>query len=105
MTTRTTSKTVVFTRPFQLSAMEHPQPAGAYTVETDEERLDTTSHPAYRRLATWMRVPLGRGVVGSSQNLIIDPAELEAALARDAAPERHGPDTAAEHGTRGGASC
>jgi hypothetical protein len=50
-----------------------------------------------------MRVPLG--VVGSSQNLIIDPAELEAALARDAAPERHGPDTAAEHGTRGGASC
>ena len=41
MTVRTTTKTVTFTRPFNLSGMEEMQPAGTYTVETDEELLQT----------------------------------------------------------------
>jgi hypothetical protein len=87
MTTRTSSKLVTFTRPFRLNGMDDEQPAGSYTVETDEERLETATFSAYRRLATWIRVPLRAGVAGSSQTINIDPAELELALARDAAAE------------------
>jgi len=99
MTTRTSSKTVTFTRPFRLSAMEREHPAGSYTVETDEESLDTRSLPAYRRLATFIRLPLRTGAPGS-ETILIDPAELEAALSRDAAPEHYGPETAGEHAAR-----
>jgi hypothetical protein len=86
MSIRTSTKVVTFTRPFRLSAVDDEQPAGSYDVETDEERLDTVSHPAYRRIATWIRIPLRSGFAGS-QTIVIDPAELESALARDAAPE------------------
>lgn len=99
MATRTSSKTVTFTRPFRLSAMEREQAAGSYTVETDEERLETRSLPAYRRLATYIRLPLRGGVPGS-ETIIIDPAELDAALARDAMSEPYGPETAGEHAAR-----
>src|SRR5690348_5630439 len=39
MTMRTTSRTVTFSRPFMLSGIVEPQPAGSYTVETDEELI------------------------------------------------------------------
>ena len=94
---RTTSRIVTFTRPFRLGAMEHRQPAGTYTVETDEERLDTPTVPAYRRCATSIRLPVR---AGSSEVVVIDPAELDAALARDTAPEPYGPETLAEHAAR-----
>src|SRR5689334_20143201 len=51
-TTRTTYQTVTFTRPFSLSGLDGAQPAGAYTVETDDELLQTLSFPAHRRLET-----------------------------------------------------
>ena len=57
MTVRTTSKTVTFMHPFNLSGMDEVQPAGTYTVETDEELLQTSSLPAYRRISTLMRLP------------------------------------------------
>jgi hypothetical protein len=50
MTVRTTSRTVTFTHPFNLSGMDEVQPAGTYTVETDEEPLQTLSVPAHRRI-------------------------------------------------------
>src|SRR6267378_401528 len=59
MTVRTTSKTVTFTHPFNLSGMDKAQPAGTYTVETDEELLQTLSLPAYRRISTLVRDPNG----------------------------------------------
>jgi hypothetical protein len=37
MTVRTTSRTVTFTHPFNLSGMDEVQPAETYTVETDED--------------------------------------------------------------------
>jgi hypothetical protein len=43
MTVRTTSKTVTLMHPFNLSRMDKMQPAGTYTVETDEELLQTSS--------------------------------------------------------------
>ena len=52
MTVRTSRKSVTFTQPFSLSGFDEVQPAGTYTVETDEELLPGLSFPAYRRVAT-----------------------------------------------------
>ena len=91
MMTRTTTKTVKFARPFALSGLDGPQPAGTYTIETDEELIPTLSFTAYRRAATWLRLPARREgeapSAGLSEVAAIDPVELDAALARDAAGE------------------
>ncbi|HET8727573.1 MAG TPA: hypothetical protein VFO41_08705 [Alphaproteobacteria bacterium] len=87
MTTRTSSRTVTFTRPFSLSGVDGVQPAGTYVVETDEERLDGLSFPAYRRVATVIYLAPPAGRPGTSEIAAIDPAELEAALERDASPQ------------------
>ncbi len=83
MPVRTTSKTVTFTQPFNLSGMEEMQPAGTYTVETDEEPLQTSFLPAYRRISTLMRLTTRpRGMV-LTQIVEVNPLELAAVLARD----------------------
>jgi len=88
MTARTTSKTVTFTHPFQLSGTDEVQPAGTYTVETDEELLETSLllPPAYRRISTLLRLPANaiKGT-GLTQMVEIDPLELAAIMAGDAA--------------------
>jgi hypothetical protein len=88
MTTRTTSGTVTFARPFKLGGMDCVQAAGSYKVETDEELLDDLSFPVYRRTATYIVLPGQLGSMIVTQTLKIDPAELEAALKREAAPDR-----------------
>jgi hypothetical protein len=79
MTMRTSHKTVTFTRPFSLSAIDEVQPAGTYTVETDEELLQGVSFPAYRRIATLIFLPSRPGGAFVEQVVNIDPQELEAA--------------------------
>lgn len=89
MTTRTIRTTVTFARPFSLSGFDGQQPAGSYSVETDEELLEL-SFPAYRRVATMMQLRSGASLNGNASGIlqvaIIDPAQLVAALAADAAP-------------------
>lgn len=89
MTMRTSSRTVTFVRPFTLSGINGPQPPGTYTVETDEEPIDDSSPPAYRRIATMIRLPGRPGSGELVQVVTVDPDELAAALLRDGAP----PDT------------
>lgn len=81
---RTSSKTIVFNQPFTLTGLDEVQPAGAYTVETDEELLPTLLQAAYRRTTTWLTIPSHAASSGSTQLVSIDPLELEMALARDA---------------------
>jgi hypothetical protein len=83
MTVRTSRKSVTFTQPFSLSGIGEVQPAGTYTVETDEELLPGLSFPAYRRLATLMVLRSRGGAPVEVAN--IDPLELQAAQDRDAA--------------------
>jgi hypothetical protein len=83
MTVRTTHNTVTFTRPFSLTGIEGVEPAGSYTVETDEELLPSLSFLAYRRVATLIYLP-SRGGVFVERVVNIDPMELEAAQKRDA---------------------
>ncbi|MGL4959636.1 MAG: hypothetical protein ACRC67_00285 [Inquilinus sp.] len=94
MTLRTHSETVTFARPFTLSGINGPQPPGTYTVETDEERIEGSSPPTYRRVSTMIRLAGRPGTGEQVQVVVVDPEELAAALARDVAP----PDGAAERG-------
>ena len=82
---RTISKTVTFRKPFVLGGLDEALPAGAYTVETDEELLDTVSFTAYRRVLTLIHLPANPGNPGLTRTVTIDPNELDAALTRDAA--------------------
>jgi hypothetical protein len=87
MTMRTTSRTVTFIHPFNLSGMDKEQPAGTYTVEADEELLQTLSLPAYKRISTLIRLPARPRSTTVTQIVEINPLELAAALARDAQPD------------------
>lgn len=81
MPTRTLKKTVTFKRPFSLPGVGKELPAGAYSVETDEELLEGVSFPVYRRIATLIHLHAHAGL---TQTLTIDPMELDTAMARDA---------------------
>jgi hypothetical protein len=86
MTVRTTSRTVTFVHPFSLSGTLEVQPAGTYTVETDEELLEGLSIPAYRRIATLLRLERTTGTA-LTQIVETNPVELAGALAKDAQPD------------------
>lgn len=84
MLTRSVRSTVVFRRPFVVKGLDRPQPAGTYDVETEEELLDGLSFPAYRRVSTTI-TPRSQAPGALLQAQIVDPLELEKALAADRA--------------------
>jgi hypothetical protein len=86
MTIRTSKKTVTFRKPFVLGEFDEVLPAGAYSVETDEELLEGISFPAWRRKLTLIHLPAKSGNPGLTRTLTIDPNELDEALKRDRAP-------------------
>jgi hypothetical protein len=83
MNIRTSSRTIVFAHSFVLSGVEGVQPPGTYTVETEEEQLQTFSLPAYRRLSTLIRLPARAGGIQMTQVVNIDPVELSEIVVKD----------------------
>jgi hypothetical protein len=83
---RTTRETVTFDHPFSLCAVDGVQPAGTYTVETDEDLIEGVSFLAYRRVATTIYLPLRCGGPGSLQAVRVDPRELDEARGKAAPP-------------------
>mgnify|MGYP001814164358 CR=1 FL=1 len=83
MTTRTLQSTVTFEKPFLLGGLGKKLPAGDYEVVTEEELLEGLSFYAYRRLQTYIYQKSKPGDVGLTQSYVVDPADLNAALARD----------------------
>lgn len=83
MPNRITKKRLTFAHPFSLESHDEVWPAGDYTIETEEEQLETRSTLAYRRIETVMIVPPEPGKRAGTQFVRINPAELEAALSRD----------------------
>jgi hypothetical protein len=81
MTTRTTSKTVTFTRPFILKGVDRLLPAGSYRIVTDEELIEELSFPVYRRVSTMIFVPAKSA--SSVEMVAIDPQDLQVAQERD----------------------
>ena len=57
---------------------------GTYQVESDEELLPKMSAPAYRRIATWLRISAPPGSPDLDRLINVDALELETALAADA---------------------
>jgi hypothetical protein len=82
MTTRTSSKTVTFARPFLLKGVDRMMTAGDYRVVTDEELIQELSFPVYRRVATMIFVPAASG--HAFEMVTIDPRDLDDAQVRDA---------------------
>jgi hypothetical protein len=79
---RTREATVNFIRPFSLRGVDRILPPGGYRVVTDEELIEGLSFPVYRRVSTMIFIPAeSRSAV---EMIAIDPADLEAAQARDA---------------------
>ena len=77
---RTTKSTVTFVHPFILNRDFEELPAGHYEIETDEEEILTPERSAYCRAAIYFYVERA----GSTRMLVINPADLESALRRDA---------------------
>jgi len=77
---QTHSSSVTFRAPFTLPGLDRFYPAGSYRVETDEEQIDV-SFAAARRIATTIMLSSG----AMTQAWLVQPADLEAALAKDAA--------------------
>lgn len=85
MLNRTRRVDVVFRHPFRLRGWAEAQPAGAYTVETEEALIEGLSFVAYRRVATTITRQATRS--GALVQMIpVEPDILAAALAADAAP-------------------
>lgn len=85
MDVRSTETTVTFRRPFMLSTLDCPQPAGTYQLVIDEEQIDGVSFAAYRRVATMLHTPAISARSGAThQVFVINFAELETALKADA---------------------
>ena len=68
-----------------LKGVEGIVPAGTYRVDTEEEQIDGLSFLAYRRLATFIRIPMGR--TGTVQDFLVDPKDVAAAVAQDRATD------------------
>ena len=76
---------MTFAHPFVISGHEGELPAGRYEVVVDEVLLEGLSFEAYRRTASFLLISGQGGQAGETSMRQIDPRDLEAALARDAA--------------------
>lgn len=85
MQSRLHEKTITFRSPFRLAGIEGDLPAGDYVIETDEELLQSMSFLAYRRVATFIRLPSASRGAGPARTLKIDGNDLDAAVRRDEA--------------------
>ena len=83
---RSTTMDITFRHAFALKGLGNAVPPGTYRIDIEEEPIDGLSFMAYRRLATFIRVPVA-GRSGSSQDLLVDPKELERALECDSAAD------------------
>ncbi|WP_084420956.1 hypothetical protein [Henriciella litoralis] len=85
MANRISKKMVTFEFPFQLDELDEELPAGGYTIETEDQAIDGMNFIAHRCIETVMVIRPPKGSHKAIRYVDIDPAGLEAALARDAA--------------------
>ena len=83
MAERTIETSITFRHPFTLAALDGPQPAGTYTLETVEEEIADVSFVAFRRTSTMLHLPAIAHSSTRSEVVPVDPLELTAALAAD----------------------
>jgi hypothetical protein len=76
---------VTFTQPLSLKGVESAVPAGTYRIDIEEELIDGLSFLAYRRLATFINIPMSSNA--AVQDFLIDPKDPAAAQERDQAAD------------------
>jgi hypothetical protein len=79
METRTITTQVTFLKPFRLEGMEREQPPGSYTIDTEEEQLDTLTFVGWRQVSATMRI----SYKGATEYVPIGSRDLLSALLRD----------------------
>ena len=79
---------MVFGHPFLLKGIDRMLPPGNYEIVTDEELIEGLSFPVYHRVSTAMIVPAETHQGSSVEMLTINPRDLDAAQALDAATAR-----------------
>jgi hypothetical protein len=84
MAIRSTERTIHFSHPFRLTALDHAQPAGRYRLVTEEEPLEGLSFEAFRRVHTLLYLPAEARPGRAREVIDVDPAELAAAVVADA---------------------
>lgn len=84
MPVRSTERTLIFRRPFRLSAVDEVLPSGQYRIVTEEEPLEGLSFAAWQRVRTLLFLP-ANSLPGRAREVVpVDFNELEAAQAADA---------------------
>lgn len=78
------SRAVRFEHAFSLAGIEGTFPSGTYIVEETTELVEGLTCIGHRRTKTTIELPWSGSSNHSLQLVEIDPAALEAALARDA---------------------
>jgi hypothetical protein len=86
MHTQTKRKTVTFARAFLLDGLDKVLPAGAYSVESENDVLDGMFLPDCLRTSVLIHLHKMPGSSGYSQTLTVSWEALEAALSRDQSP-------------------
>jgi hypothetical protein len=84
MTDTLSQRSVTFAHPFSLDGVDGTFPPGTYAVSESREQLEGLSFIGYRRTRTTIELPGSNAAYVSRQLVEVEPAELEAALARDA---------------------
>ena len=72
---------VTLAKPFLLTNLDQPIPAGRYQITTEEEPLGDSMYSAYRRISATIYVAQVPGRVGVSQNIELTGSELSALVA------------------------
>jgi hypothetical protein len=85
MLTRSKRVTLTFRHPFSLKGVDRPLAPGSYEVVSDEELIQELSFPVYRRVSTLIFLPAQPHRPSSIEMVNVDPADLNAAHARDLA--------------------
>jgi hypothetical protein len=84
MTDALSQKSVTFAHPFSLEGVEGTYPPGTYAVAETREQVEGLSFIGYRRTKTTIELP-GSNASYISRHLVeVEPADLAAALTRDA---------------------
>ncbi|MDK1384310.1 hypothetical protein QN224_02675 [Sinorhizobium sp. 8-89] len=83
MFARTKSRTVHFDEPFRVPDIDQVVPAGDYEVDEDEELIEGISWLAYRRVATFIKLPATIENKFQTRLIAIDPEELERLITAD----------------------
>jgi hypothetical protein len=84
MTSSTIYKTITFAHPFSLEGVEGTYPPGSYEVTESREPVDGLSFIGYRRTKTTIELPGPLAAYVSREEVEVEPADIEAALERDA---------------------